>query len=271
MTREARDREKGAEVQQDILPLCRRIADDLAADGARAVILVGSHARGTATPESDVDLVAIGSGPGYQLSVRAGRLISLSWHTEHEQREQFGSPRSAVTEIPGWRSAVIIEDRDGIGAALQREAVTWTWDRVTAAAREWVAAELTGYAEEVHKLVAALRYGRPRLAAVQRNLLVLHLPLVLAVHFEILYESENEIWDAIADRAGEHWRSRQDRALSLAGPDPAGPDPADSCRAALELYDEAVSIAGQLFNDRQRAVVAHTVALARGILSQPAS
>jgi hypothetical protein len=256
--------EGAAEVQQDVLPLCRRIADELTADGARAVVLVGSHARNAATPESDVDLVAIGSGPGYQLSVRAGRLISLSWHTADEQREQFRSPRSAVTEIPGWRSGVIISDRDGIAAALQREAVDWTWDRVAGAARAWVAAELTGYAEEVHKLVAALRYGRPRLAAVQRNLLAMHLPLILAVHFEILYDSENEVWDAIAERAGEHWRSRQDRALSV-----DRPLLTDSCQAALELYEQAVTLAGQHFNDQQRSVVAHTVTLARGILAQP--
>ena len=68
-------------MQQDVLSLCRRIADDLTANGARAVVLVGSHARSAATPESDVDLLAIGSGPGYQLSRREGRLISLSWRT----------------------------------------------------------------------------------------------------------------------------------------------------------------------------------------------
>jgi hypothetical protein len=67
--------------------------------------------------------------------------------------------------------------------------------------------------------------------------------------------------DAIADRAGEHWRSRQDRALSL-----DRQSLADSCLAALEMYAEAVSIAGQLFNDQQRSVVAQAVALARDIL-----
>ncbi len=248
-------------MHQDILPLCCGIADDLAGDGARAVVLVGSYARDAATPESDVDLLVIGSGPGYQLSLREGRLISLSWRTEDQQREQFRSPRSAVTEIPGWRSGVIIMDSDGIGATLQGEAVNWSWDQVAGPARQWVAAELTGYAEEVHKLAAALRYGRPRMAAVQRNLLVLHLPLVLAVHFETLHESENEVWDAIADRAGERWRSRQDRALGL-----DRQSLADSCLAALEMYAEAVSIAGQLFSDQQRSVVAHAVALARDIL-----
>jgi hypothetical protein len=143
---------------------------------------------------------------------------------------------------------------------LQREAVSWSWDQVAGPARQWVAAELTGYAEEVHKLVAALRSGRPRMAAAQRSLLALHLPIVLAVHFGTLISSENEVWDAIAHRVGEPWRSRQDRALSL---EPQSL--ADSCLAALEMYASAVSIAGEVFDDRQRDVVAHAVALARDI------
>ena len=247
-------------MQPDVLSLCRRVADDLTAGGARAVVLVGSHARSAATAESDVDLLAIGSGPGYQLSRREGRLISLSWRTADQQREQFGSPRSAVTEIPGWRSAVIIADSDGIAAALQREAVNWTWDEVAGPAREWVAAELTGYAEEVHKLAAALRHGRPRMAAVQRSLLALHLPMILAVHFGTLHDSENEVWDAMARRMGEPWPSRQDRALSL-----DRQSLGDSCRAALEMYAEAVRIASPVFSEQQRSVVADAVALAREV------
>jgi hypothetical protein len=248
---------------QDVLPLCRRLAGDLIREGAQAVVLTGSHARGTATPESDVDLLVIGTGtgPGYQLSVREDRLVAVSWCTGEQQRRRFASPRSAVTEIPGWRSAVIVTDPDGIAAALQREAADWTWDRVTGQAREWVAEELTGLAEEVHKLAAALRHGRPRMAAVQRDLLVLHLPMVLAVRFQLLCASENDLWDAIAVRAGEDWRASQDRALCLDRESLAG-----SCLAALELYRQAAGIAEPLPGDRQRGVVAGAVALAGEVL-----
>jgi hypothetical protein len=85
--------------------------------------------------------------------------------------------------------------------------------------------------------------------------------MVLAVHFETLQATENEVWDAIARRAGEPWRSRQDRALGL-----GRPSLEDSCRAALELYAEAASIAGELLDDQQRSVVAQAVGLAREIL-----
>ena len=241
-----------------MLPLCRRIAADL---GALAVVLVGSHARGTATAESDVDLVALGSGPDYQLSRREGRLVSLSWRTPDEQRSRFRSPRPALTEVPGWRSAVIITDPGGIAAGLRRSALDWSWEQVAGPARAWAAAELTGYAEEVHKLVSALRTGRPRLAAAQRSLLALHLPFVLAVHFETLHASENEVWDAIARRAGEPWRTAQDRALGL-----GGEPPGDSGRGALEMYALAAGLAGEGLDERQRGVVAAAVAAARSLL-----
>jgi hypothetical protein len=242
-------------VEPDVLALCRRIAGEL---GAEAVVLVGSHARGTATAESDVDLVALGTGAGYQLSRREGRLVSLSWRTASEQRAHLRSPRSALTEVPGWRSAVIITDPAGIAAGLQRTAADWSWAQVAGPARAWVAAELTGYAEEVHKLVSALRSGRLRLAAAQRSVLALHLPFVLAVHFETLLSSENDAWDVIARRGGERWRAAQDRALGL-----AGESLADSCRGALEMYVLAAGIAGERLDDRERGVVAQAVAAAR--------
>ena len=59
---------------------------------------------------------------------------------------------------------------------------------------------VTGYAEEVHKLAAALRNGNRPLAAVQRSL--------LAVHRRILYGSENRLWDLASGVMGEEWVAR---------------------------------------------------------------
>lgn len=244
-------------MDSDVLALCDGICGELVAAGAEAVVLTGSQARGTATPESDIDLVVIGDGPAYDLDVRAGRLVSLSWRAAGRQRQQFRLPQAAGKEVPAWRSAVIVADRTGVAGELQDLARAFAWADIAAPAREWVAAELAGYAEEVHKLVAALRHERPRVAAVQRNLLATHLAPVLAVHFRILSDSENDIWDQVAARAGEPWRSAQDRALAV-----DGQPLAVSCRAALDLYVAAVAAAGDMFTERQRRVVAEAVSLA---------
>jgi nucleotidyltransferase-like protein len=245
-------------MDRDVLALCRSISGELLAAGAEAVVLIGSQARGTAAPESDVDLVVIGDGPGYDLTMRSGRLISVSWRAAARQREQFSLPQEAALGVTAWRSALIIADPTGVAGDLQDAARTWSWADLAAPAREWVAAELAGYGEEVRKLVAALRHGRSRVAAVQRNVLATHLAPVLAVHFRLLAGSENDIWDLVAAQAGEPWRSAQDRALGL-----DGQPLADSCRAALELYAAAVTAAGDVFTERQRPVVAAAVSLAR--------
>jgi predicted nucleotidyltransferase len=67
----------------DHLGEARRVAVQVAArlvsQGAEAVVLVGSVARGDALPTSDVDLVALGAGPERELMLHGGRQVSVSW------------------------------------------------------------------------------------------------------------------------------------------------------------------------------------------------
>jgi len=62
-----------------ILELARRVASDLAADGAQSVVLAGSQIRDDATELSDIDLHAIGVGAPYALRVVDYRLVAVSW------------------------------------------------------------------------------------------------------------------------------------------------------------------------------------------------
>jgi hypothetical protein len=226
------------------------------------VVLVGSHATGVARSESDVDLVVLGDGPGYELSERDGRLLSVTRRTEQEQRNRFRVPVTAILEIPAWRCAAIIRDEDGTGAALQAEALSFSWARIAGDAALWVAAELSGFAEEVHKLAAGLRSGTRLPAAVQRNLIATRLPVIMAVHLGVLVASENDIWDVVARSVGGRWPAIQARALSL-----DGQSLTDSSRAALEMYCAAVALAGDAFDERQRAVADKAVRLAAQILA----
>jgi predicted nucleotidyltransferase len=54
---------------------------ELIEQGAEAVILTGSHARGDAHPESDIDLRVVGDGPSSWLKRREEFLISPAWLT----------------------------------------------------------------------------------------------------------------------------------------------------------------------------------------------
>lgn len=250
---------------EDPLRVSRTVARELQADGARAVVLTGSHARGVASRHSDIDLVAIYARPrgdrwraGWSLMNRGGHLVSVAPRTSAGVRAAFRDPRQIPTSVPGWRDARVLHDPEGIAKQLKAEARRFRWAAVAEASDAWVAEATTGWSEEVHKLVAMLEQGETLGAGVQRSVLAIHLAPIMALHRRILYGSENRLWDIVADAMGEPWASTQRAALG------AGGEPFDeSCRAALRLFTLAADAVMPLLNDHQRAVVAHATALAQ--------
>lgn len=247
------------------------IADGVAAEleslGAAAVVLMGSFARGTQGPHSDLDIVAIGPASDAWLEIRDGLLVSVSVATPDEIEYAFLRPERVGCFIPGWRDAVILRDRDGSAARNIRRAREWSWDELDAAACDrHVARELCGLAEEAHKLVNLLLAGNPTGAAIQRNLLATRLAVILAVHLRLLYDSENDLWTLVNERMGPEWANVQARALGL-----GGEAFAITCNAALELYRLACAAARQLFDERQLAVVERALAVADQLPGEDAS
>lgn len=98
------------------------------------------------------------------------------------------------------------------------------------------------------KLVAARGAGDAQLAAVQRSILALRLPIVMAVHHRLLYDSENHLWRHVAEAGGERWWTAQTEAFGLGHPDAAD-------EAALTLYGLAADAVRHLLSPDQRAVV----------------
>ena len=239
------------------LSVARQAAEELAGEGIESAVLVGSHARGDAGPESDVDVLAVGPRTfSFRLERRGGLLVSASSRPSEAYRREMADPGSVCTAVPGWREAVVLHDPEGKAGSLIEEARAWTWGPLERRCDGWVAEEITALAEEIHKLVAALRAGYRTTPAVQRSVLALRLARVLAVHHRILYGSENRQWDLVADAMGGEWRGAQSAALGLNG------EPfEETCRAALRLYDLAVADTHALLGERQREVVRY----ARGL------
>ena len=246
-------------LSEPVRSIALQIKEELIDTGAQAVALVGSHAVGGAGPESDLDILAIGPA-SYAWSLRRrGLLVSVSSRPLDEYRESFTRPQDVCAVVPGWRGAVIFHDPEGLAAALVREANDWSWGPLRRRCDAWVAEQVTGYAEEVHKLVAALRDGNTSTAAVQRSLLAVHLAPVLAVRRRILYGSENRLWDLVSDAMGEEWRREQARALGQ-----GDESFEETCTAALRLYVLAADDVRPLLDRLQREVVDYALAMAGG-------
>ena len=253
-------------VDEAALDLGGALAGELMREpGALAVWLAGSHARGDAGPHSDLDLGVIadapGAGPRYRLSRRDGVLVSTSWTTAEQTRGSFDDPGVLGAAVPGWRRAVILADPDGVAAALRGVAASWTWTPARdSVCDDWVAEQITGFAEEVQKLLGALERGRDVAAAVQRSVLALRLAWIMSVHRRLLYDSENDLVDLVSSALGEPWASTQRAALGL-----STEAPRESAAAALRLYELASIEVARLLDDRQRAVVEPAVSAARAV------
>lgn len=243
------------------LDISKKEAKQLMDAGAEAVFLTGSHARGDAHPESDLDVRAIGEGTSPPLKRHEEFLVSTSWTSRDENEEAFKDPAGVGQSVPGWRGAVILEDPDGVAAELKSRAEEWEWDEISGKADEWVAAQVTDYGEEVHTLVGNLEQDQVTGAAAIRSQLALHLAQFLSVHHRLLYETENELWDEVAKVMGPDYAARQLVAL---GVEDATLE--ESCYAALGLFVLAAKETMHLLNATQRAVVEHACELAARML-----
>ncbi len=253
MTASARTRARPAgradTVAPDVLRAAREVADGLAAQRAEAVVLVGSRVRGDAHDHSDLDLIALGRGPGRRLEVHEPFVVAVQWRTAAQVRGGFADLGDLST-VPGWRRALVLYDPKRQAALLKREALAWTWDTLGSRPDTWVAEQITDHAEEVFKLAGSLRAGRYSAAAAQRSVLALRLPRVLAVHRRTLYDGDSHLYEAICAAMGEPWRRAHRRALGV-----EAETLEQTCGAALELYALAAEETKQLLDERQFAVV----------------
>src|SRR3954452_20736630 len=234
--------------------LTARLADQ----GARAVVLTGSVARGTAEPDSDVDLFAVGDGPREQHEVVDGRLVGSHWFTPEEVRRRLADPERAPLTARAWKDALLLYDPDGVAAELQQEAERWRWDDIGAHADVWAREQLVGWAEYLPKLRRAVEDGRALDASAMAAETALKLAHVSAVATRVCAGSENGFWEAVAEHAGPRWRTRFETAVGAR----AG-SVRESAEAAVDLYELVVARVAESLAPQEQAVVDRALETAR--------
>jgi predicted nucleotidyltransferase len=211
--------------------VARALAREFAEDGARAVLLSGSWARGEARRSSDLDLWVLGRAGKPSLSWREPFLVSVSRISPSAERRKFLEPPHTGELLGAWRTAIPLYDPHGDARRLRDEARTFRWDQINRKCDRWVARSVVNWGEEAVKIVASLARGEADTAAVERNLLAESLVFVLAVHRRISWVTDNGLWDRLGRAEGSLWWSAQRRALAL-----NGETLEQSAEAALDLY-----------------------------------
>lgn len=251
MLRGRNPRAKPPEYRQ-VRRLARELAESLAPGKRASVLLCGSWARGVAHQASDVDLWVIGRRDRTVVLEREGRLVSVKYLPAALARREMRDPARWDGAIPGWRTARILRDPAGVASRLRSQARRFRWSTVRGIRDAYVANELAGWAEEVAKLLRALETGERETASVQRNLIANKMAVLRALELEVLWETENGLWELVARRSGAAFRTAQRAAL---GTD--GGSWEDSCEGALRLYSlTARASRGVLRGEKRRIVVA---------------
>lgn len=180
-------------------------------DEFAALLLVGSRARGSAGPHSDVDLLRLCHAeetrtifPGDGSHLVDGWLVTASTLTPTRIETIFAEPEAACDGIGGLRTAHMLVDPSGAGARLQRRARDFVWDAtMQTKANRWATAQLAGWIEECHKGLEGLRRNDTGRLLNARFGLSWGLSNVVKVQRGVLLSGDNGVWDEINRAVGE--------------------------------------------------------------------
>ena len=253
------------DLQPEVRSIVRRVTERLLEQGAKAVLLTGSQARGRAEPDSDIDFFAIGDGPSQRQQCIDGRMVAVHWFTPQDVRRRLTSPGDALIAVDGWRNAIVLEDPTGVAEALCAEARDWKWDKIEREADAWVCDELAECAEYVAKLARALANARALDAAAFRAEVALRLARIGAVAWRLTSESENGFWETVARANGADWRQAVTEAF-----DPDGKGPSVTAAAVARVFDLLADHVDELLDEDQRAAIDHARHIVASTGTKPA-
>ncbi|MCA0455458.1 MAG: nucleotidyltransferase domain-containing protein [Chloroflexi bacterium] len=232
----------------------------------QAVGLTGSHARGSATPYSDVDIhvfVPAEDIPAYEVyALRRfeDHLLSISIVTMADKRAELTRPESAIRTVPGLRQMrVLYEAEAGVLQGLVQAAHDFRWEPLQPAANAFASRHLCGLAEEAHKALSGLSRDDDSTTLYATYGLVLGLSDVIAVAHGLLQATENMAFQQVMDFMGGH--STWTYAFRTA----AGFDPQASVasrgRAGVALYTQTARHLHAIIEPQHQDVINKAVEL----------
>ncbi|SRR5579885_2214170 len=238
---------------------------EIDSDDVIAIILAGSHVRGTATRYSDVDFARFvrtpPQGKTKRYFYRDGRLISVVTWSLDAIEQSITRPELAIWRVPALREARILLDKEGVFAAFQQKVRDFRWETVQEQANAWASDMLLLYTEFAHKMLGALMSHDEATMAYATQDLLWTLTWVLAVQRGVLIEGSNRYYTQVQEAVGKDsaWTHFHRLALCLE-PFPAHRSPAEARGiAALRLYEETARLLRDALLPEDREVIEQTL------------
>ncbi len=240
----------------------------------QALVLMGSYARGTAGPFSDIDLVRFVDDQSAHLPASGshlveGTLVVVSTVSPTQVEPWFSQPEIAVETIVGVRQARVVLDRNRYFAAIQQRAHAFVWDEsLQAKANTWASQHMVGWIEEVHKGLVGLRRGDVGRLLNARHGCSWGLSRVVQVQRGVLVSGDNEFYDEVAEDIGQDtdWVRLRRIAFGMEGDEDRPVPLRDQVVAGLRLYVRTAEMLAAIVRPEEAPLITHTVALIRATL-----
>ena len=243
----------------------------------KAIVLMGSFARGDAGHFSDVDLVRF-LAPDAPEDTEArsfiidDRLVVVSNVLRSQVEGWFTNPVSATECIAGIRTAKPLWDPDDLFSPIQRRAHAFVWDTdMQSKANAFAGEQMVGWVEEVYKGLEGIRRNDIGRMLNARFGLSFGIVKVVRVYLGILIDGDNTFYTQILERLGNdsEW-ARLCRAAFAIEPREGVPLPlTEQVLAGLRLYVLTADLIGNDAGVGQRSIIDRTVAVITDEIEKP--
>lgn len=232
-----------------------------------AIALYGSHARGDAGPNSDIDFVRFlttdeADPPDSGSHLIDDTLVVVSNYTPSTVAGWFTEPTAAVTAIAPLRQAQPLLDPAGDFVQLQTRAHAFTWTaELQHKADLWASEQMVGWIEEAHKGLEGLRRNDDGRLLNATFGLSWGLTNVVKVQRGVLIYSDNSLIDQVMAAVGHtsRWAQYCRRSFGMTDENGLVPSLHERVVAGLQLYVATVALLALVPQRKDASMLARTV------------
>lgn len=234
--------------------------------GVLGISIAGSYTRGMQDEYSDVDLdIFVDELPedDYTLQILDEKLVSVKYVRLADELSALKRPERAVWAVPGLSNMHILMDRSGKLTELKQAAKDFNWADLQPSADEYAIDELSGCAEEAHKIMSGLKSDNESKVLYASWGMFKNLSFAALVQAGLMIQSENRAFAILEEYFGKS-HPAWTRAFRLSfGMDIEDGVPTYKTRgmASLDLYEETTKLFKDIINDKHREVIENTLQL----------